>query len=121
MSQAVAGYITLKKSGVKLNVATDIDYTLGTPERETMVGPDGHVVYKETPKEAMCKGSFRDVRGLNIKELLTSSQETLTLTLLSGKTIVFHNAYQIAADDISTGTGEIPFQFDAEFADVIEN
>lgn len=107
-NQRIAGLIQLQVNGEVYDAKGAFTYNLGRPKREAVPGTDGIHGYKETPQVAFIEGTITDRGNLDTDALITGDDQTVTLTLGNGKTVVLHGAW-FAAE--GTGSSE-----EAEFA-----
>ena len=104
----VSGVAYFRVGGVQHSVIGSFTYNLGSPKREALVGQDRVHGYKETPQVAYIEGECRDASDLDVKAMQALDNETVTLELANGKTILLHNAWYAA--DGTVGTEEANIQ-----------
>jgi len=106
------GTISLTTNGVRRDAKGDFSYNLGLPKREAIVGVDGTHGYKETPQVAFIEGEITDRGDLDLAALLLAEDQTVTLALANGKTIVLRSAWHAGEGTGNTGEGNIAVRFE---------
>lgn len=108
-----AGRVYLKVDGTQYDAKGDFSYNLGNDKREAIVGADGIHGYKETPQVAFIEGAITDAPELDLDKLTQADNITVTLELVTGKTIVLANAWFAGEGGVTTGEGEIAVRFES--------
>lgn len=108
-----AGRVYLKVDGTQYDAKGDFSYNLGNDKREAIVGADGIHGYKETPQVAFIEGAITDAPELDLDKLTQADNITVTLELVTGKTIVLANAWFASEGGVTTGEGEIAVRFES--------
>lgn len=106
-NQRVGGIIQVQVGGVILDAKGEFTYNLGVAKREEVIGQDTLHGYKETPQPALIEGSITDRGTLDVKALAIAKDQTVTLKLANGKTVVLRNAWFAGDGNATTGEGEI--------------
>lgn len=119
MAKIRAGLRALKIDGLEYDVIGNVNYNLGSPMREGLVGSDKVHGYKERPQIPFMELEIRDSVDLDIKTLQAITQSTITLELLNGKTLVYRNAWHAGEGNGGTEEGNISARFEAESAEEI--
>lgn len=119
MAKIRAGLRAVKVDGLEYDVIGNVNYNLGSPMREGLVGSDKVHGYKEKPQLPFCELEVRDSIDLDLKALQAIVQSTVTLELLNGKTLVFRNAWFAGEGNGGTEEGNIAVKFEAESAEEI--
>jgi hypothetical protein len=115
-----SGILYVKKQGKLLDVKGNWTYNLGKPKRDAIVGADRVHGYKELPQVAYVEGVITDKGSLDLEnDILNVTDETLTLELANGKTIVFREAYFAGEGDVTTEEAEIAVRFEAMSAEEV--
>lgn len=109
-----AGIIYLKVSGRTHDVKGSFTYNIGQPKREGIVGHDGVHGFKELPQIPFIEGEITDASDLDLKSILNYEDETVTLELNNGKTIVLSNAWFAGDGNVSTEDGNIAVRFEGK-------
>jgi len=91
--QRVAGLMEIQVDGELQNAAGDFEYNLGVVKRDTMVGIDKIHGFKETPQAPFVRGTVRDRKSLDVKNLASIENATIRLKLANGKNVVIRNAW----------------------------
>ena len=108
-----AGKIYLKINGVLRDAKGDFTYNLGKPSRAAIVGADGIHGYRETPQAAFIEGAITNDKDLNLADLVSVDNATVTLELANGKTIVLNNAWFAGEGGVTVGEAEIAVRFES--------
>lgn len=109
-----SGILYVKKLGKLLESKGNWTYNLGRPKRDAIVGTTNVHGYKEMPQAPYLEGTITDKGSLNLeKDILNVTNETLTLELANGKTVVFRNAWYAGEGDVTTEEAEIAVRFEA--------
>lgn len=108
-----AGRIYFRVDGVQYDAKGEFTYNLGQDKREAIVGADGVHGYKETPQVAFVEGAITDSADLDLDALSLSDNVTVTLELVTGKTIVLANAWFAGEGSVKTGEAEISVRFES--------
>ena len=103
----VSGAAYFKVGGVQHRMGGSFTYNLGSPKREPKMGPDGVHGYKEMPQAPFIEGEITDASDLDLKAMQALDNETVTLELANGKTILLHNAWHAADGNVGTEEGNI--------------
>lgn len=108
-----AGRVYLKIDGTQYDAKGDFSYNLGNDKRDAIVGADGIHGYKETPQVAFIEGAVTDAPELDLDKLTQADNITVTLELVTGKTIVLPNAWFAGEGGVTTSEGEIAVRFES--------
>lgn len=114
-----AGILYFKRNGTILDAKGNYTYNLGRDKREAIVGADRVHGYKETPQVAFVEGEITDKGDLTVDDILNSQDETITLELRNGKTVVFKDAWYAGDGNIQTEEANIQVRFEAKDAEEI--
>lgn len=107
----VAGFIRLKRNGVLQQGKGEFEYNLGHPKRDMVMNADGSVAGdKEEGQAPWIKGKITDSSDFDLAALLDARDETVTLDLANGKTIVLQGALYTGDGTVNTGEAEIEFE-----------
>lgn len=96
----VTGLVKLTVDGVTYRVKGAIDYDLGLPMAEEIIGQDGIHGFKETPKVAYVECEVTDGYSYDLKQIINATNVTVVVALNNGKTVTFTNCRQ-------TGEGKV--------------
>lgn len=110
-SKRVAGLLYCSINGVTLPAKGNFTVGMGTPKRTEVIGSDGIHGYKEEAQAPFIEGTITNRAGLNVKQLLTAEDATITLQLPGGKTYVLREAWQAGDGNINMDEGEISVKF----------
>lgn len=111
-SQRRAGIIYFKIDGNPFDAKGNFSYNLGAPKREAIVGADGVQGFKETPQVAFIEGELTDRSDLDLNALVNSENNTVTLQLANGKTIVLRSAWYAHEGTVQTEESNIGLRFE---------
>lgn len=111
-----AGTLQLKVNGVMHNAKGTFTYGLGTPKRETIMGPDGVHGYKEEHQAPFIEGAITDRGDLEVRKLFEIDGALVTLELANGKGFVLSDAWYAGDGTVSTDEGEIQVRFEGRSA-----
>ncbi len=117
--QRRAGLIQVKISGEIQDAKGEFSYNLGRPKREAIIGSDGVHGYKETPQQAYIEGAITDRGTLDLAALVTGRDQTITVSLSNGKTIVLSDAWFAGDGTGNTGESEIAVRWEGANAEEI--
>lgn len=118
-TKRVGGIITLKVGGRQYAAKGNFTYNLGAGKREAVIGTDGVHGYKETPQVAFIEGEVTDDPTIDLKGLIQSEQQTVTIDLANGKSIVLRDAWFAGEGTGNTEEGNIAVRFEATSAEEI--
>jgi len=118
-NRRVGGIILLKRDSDLLQAKGEFTYNIGAPKREAVVGADAIHGFKEEPQVAMIEGAITDSDELDLKDLLTFRDGTITLELANGKVIVLREAFYAADGNVTTSEGEIEVRFEGVEAEEV--
>lgn len=107
-----AGTIFFKVNGTQHDAKGSFTYNLGAPKREAIIGADAIHGFKETPQPAHIEGEITDRGDLDVDALLRLDDQTVTLELANGKTILLRNAWYAADGNIGTEEANIQVRFE---------
>ena len=121
-AKRVAGTITIRRNGEALLVKGSVEYNLGVPKREPVLGLDPENKlhgYKEMPQAAFIRCEATDAGDLDLAELLEGADDTITAELANGKTVVMRNAAQTGEGTVNPEEGSIALEWTGESAEEI--
>ena len=110
MSQRRAGMIQFKRNGVQELAKGNFTYNLGRPLREAIM---------ETPQVPFIEGEITDRPDLDLNELVTAENQTITLSLNNGKVIALSEAYFAGEGTGNTEEANIAVRFEGAQAEEI--
>ena len=108
-----AGRIFFKVNGAPYDAKGSYSYNLGQDKNEAIIGSDGVHGFKSTPQVAFIEGVITDSRDVDLAALAQLEDETVTLELANGKTVVLPEAWYAGEGTGSTEEGEIPVRFES--------
>lgn len=110
--QRRGGIIFLKVNGEINDAKGNFTYNLGKPKRDAIVGSDTVHGYKEVPQIAFIEGEITDRNGLDLEQLVTIENATVTLELANGKVISLRDAWYAGEGTGNTEEGNIGVRFE---------
>jgi hypothetical protein len=116
--QRIAGMIQLMTDGTVQDAKGSFTYNLGAPKREIVAGADRVHGYKEMPQAGFIEGVITDRGTLDVKALVKGANQTITLTVGNGKTIMLSGGVYTGDGNITTEEGEIAVRWDGEAEEV---
>lgn len=117
-NQRRGGIISLAVGGVTQDVHGQFTYGLGQPKREAIVGPDGVHGFKELPQVGFIEGEIVDSAGLDVAALFNVTNQTVTLALANGKTVMLNSAYYAGDGTAQTEEGLVAVRFEGTAQEV---
>lgn len=102
-----AGLRALTINSTRFDVVGNIAYSLGKAVLEPLIGADRFHGFKETPGTPMMELEIRDGGDLDVEDLVTTEDATITAELSNGKTIVLRKASQASPAQQGTEEGLI--------------
>ncbi len=115
----VSGTLFIKIAGVQRNAKGSFTYNLGFEKREAMVGQDRVHGYKGMPQVPFIEGEITDEKDLSLAELMAIEDETITLELANGKTIVQRNSWYAADGNVGTEEANVQVRFEGKSSEEI--
>lgn len=113
-AQRVGGTINFKIDGVIYDAKGNFTYNIGRPKREAVMGTDGVHGYKETPQVSFIEGEITDRVTLNLDELCSITDSSVSLELANGKLIMLSGAWFAGDGTGNTDEGNIGVRFEAK-------
>ena len=108
----VAGTCFLKVNGTQYSLKGNMTLSLGSVEKESVIGMDMYHGTMEKPRMSFIECDITDTADLNIKLLENLDNVTVTVELINGKVGVLHNAHQVKAVELKAATGELTVRFE---------
>lgn len=115
----IGGLIALKINGDMYFAKGNFTYNLGKPKKEGVVGSDRVHGYKETPQIPFIEGEITDRNELNLEDLLTLDDATVTLELANGKVIMLREGWYAGEGTGNTEEGNIPLRIEGMSAEEV--
>lgn len=116
--QRLGGVISVKVDGKIYQAKGAFTYNPGKPLREPIMGSDAQHGFKETPQPGFIEGEFTDEQTLDVPNLVTLKNVTVSIELANGKMFVLRNAYYAAEGTTSTDEGNIGVRFEGRGEEV---
>lgn len=109
MAEAIAGVAFVSVNGARQRLVGEAKYRMSGETREAKNGADGFHGYKAKPQNGMIEFKIRNAADVDLGALSALTNETITLELANGKTVVGRNMFR---------SGE-PLEADAEEAEIL--
>lgn len=114
----LAGTANYSVDGATYPVVGEAKWQVSTVKRETVTGMDGVHGFKETPVAGYIEVTIRDAGGMTVANFNAMRNNTHTLQLANGKTVVARNAWVVDTQEVDAVEGS--FKLRAEGPNVIE-
>lgn len=115
----IGGLIALKINGDMYFAKGNFTYNLGLPKKEGVVGSDRVHGYKEVPQIPFIEGEITDRNELNLEDLLTLEDATVTLELANGKVIMLREGWYAGEGTGNTDEGNIALRIEGISAEEV--
>lgn len=115
----IGGLIALKINGDMYFAKGNFTYNLGKPKKEGVVGSDRVHGYKEVPQIPFIEGEITDRNELNLEDLLTLEDATVTLELANGKVIMLREGWYAGEGTGNTDEGNIGLRIEGMSAEEV--
>lgn len=112
MASRIGGVLYIKIDGDTIALEGAGSFRASAVNRESVVGVDGQVDYRETPTSGMISFTAKLVPELDIQVLNQRTNVTVQMELANGQQFVLRNAFQtgeIEADAVA-GTADVVFE-----------
>ena len=106
-----AGVLNIQVNGTVYDAVGNFSYNLGVPMNEELVGPSGVQGFKQMPQVPYIEGEIRDAQDLNLEDILTLEDATITLIVANGKTIMLSEAFFSSEGTVQTEEANIAVKF----------
>lgn len=111
--QRRGGIIQVKRGGVQQEGKGEFTYNLGHPKRTAILGSGGKVQgFKEEAQAPFIEGKITDRGTLALSNLIDADDETITIELANGKTVVLRNAWYAGEGTGHSEEGEIDVRWE---------
>lgn len=115
----IGGIISLKINGDMYFAKGNFTYNLGKPKKEGVVGSDRVHGYKEVPQVPFIEGEITDRNELNLEDLVTLDNATVTLELSNGKVIMLREGWYASEGTGNTEEGNIGLRIEGMSAEEV--
>lgn len=115
----IGGIISLKINGDMYFAKGNFTYNLGKPKKEGVVGSDRVHGYKEVPQVPFIEGEITDRNELNLEDVVTLDDATVTLELANGKVIMLREAWYAGEGTGNTEEGNIALRIEGMSAEEV--
>lgn len=113
MSGAVAGTAFFKVNGTAYKLRANFECSLGSIERETVVGLDDVHGFIQKPRASYIAADFTDDPGFDLNVLEQLNNVTITVELINGKNGVLNNAWQTLPVALNVADGSYKLRFES--------
>ena len=113
------GIIQLQLNGEVQDAKGEFSYDIGSPKRTTINGSDGVHGFTEEPKPAYIEGEITDRLTLDLRQLTTGEDVTVTLRLGPGKTFMLKDAWFVGDGIVQTKEGNIKVRWEAKIGEEV--
>lgn len=116
-NRRVGGTSFVKVDSEQLSLTGGIEVPMNTNVKESIIGLDGSVHYKETYRAPYIKGTYKIPADFPIDKITSSDSMTVTTELANGKVYVLSNAWVEGEvnHNAEEGTAEIEFHGEEGF------
>ena len=115
----IGGIISLKINGDMYFAKGNFTYNLGKPKKEGVVGSDRVHGYTEKPQVPFIEGEITDRNELNLEDLVTLDDATVTLELGNGKVIMLREGWYAGEGTGNTDEGNIALRIEGMSAEEV--
>lgn len=115
----IGGTISLKINGDMYFAKGNFTYNLGKPKKEAVIGSDRVHGYKEVPQVPFIEGEITDRNELNLEDLITLDDATVTLELANGKVIMLREGWYAGEGTGNTEEGNIALRIEGISAEEV--
>lgn len=115
----IAGTVEFTLNGKVYKPKAALNYNMGSPLRESLMGPAGSPGYKETPQLAFVEGELFVTKGMSVKQITSMTDTTVLVKLANGTKLIVPDAHFESEGTAETEEGGLPFKFVSDFADEI--
>ena len=115
----IGGTIYLKSNGVELRAKGDFTWNLGLPMRTALEDAARISGYKESHQVASIEGEVRVTGDVSVEEIVRGDDLTITLELITGKTIALYGAWFAGDGAVTTEEGSMAVRWEAARAEEI--
>lgn len=117
----IGGVLTFKVDGTQYAAKGNFTYNIGVPKREAVIAADGKVAgYKETPTVPFIEGEITDQYDVDLKQLTSVTDATITLDLPNGKSIILRGGCYTGEGTGNTEEGNFPVRFEGVDAEEVK-
>ena len=110
----IGGTCYLKIDGQQLSITGGIEVPMNTKIRESMVGLDGSVDYKETHRAAYIKGTFKVPKNFPVTKITDSDAMTITAELANKSVYVLSGAFLVGEANHNAEEGTVDLEFNGD-------
>ncbi len=107
----VGGRLFVKVNGEVMRCFGTWKITWGSPQRETVKGPDAIHGFSEQPGEPSIEGAFVDDPSLDVQAILEGTGLQVTAELANGVTASMRDAWQAGSGEYDSSNGTYTVKF----------
>ncbi len=108
----VAGTCYFKVDGIQYSLRGNMNISLGTAQRESVLGLDGYHGIKETPMAGSIECDLTQTPDLDLNQLESLTDVTVTVELINGSVATLNNATQVNHLSLSAEDGKVTVKFE---------
>ena len=101
----LAGIAYISIDGQTYMLAGDLAYSVSKVTRETVAGQDRVHGYSKKPHPGTITATLRDAGNLSVASFNAMTNNTVTLELANGKTIIGRNMWTVESQEVKTAEG----------------
>jgi hypothetical protein len=107
----VAGGSKLFINGVRYLVKGSLEYNLGRPKRDPVLGDDKPHGYKDVQQMAMIRCTITVTPDVDVDRIVTGEGLNVAAELPDGRVVMIESAWQSGEGTVNTAEGELPVEF----------
>jgi hypothetical protein len=109
----VGGITRLRINGIPYLLKSPLDYSLGLPMAEAVLGQDQPHGWTEKPQMSYIEATITDDGTVDVALLATTEGATVTGELNNGKVVMLEQAKQVGDCKTNSEAGEITVRFES--------
>lgn len=113
----IGGTCYFKIDGTQLSLTGDVEVSMNTSIKESVIGLAGDVGYKEKFRAPFITGTFTVPKDFPLRTITTSDQMTITAELANGQVYVLSNAWLSGEANHNVVEGTTKLTFNGEEGD----
>lgn len=106
------GVVSIRRNGSPIRLKGNVTYSVGGMMRESVLGPRGLIGFSKRGAAAFIEVETIDAGDLDLEDLQAAENETITLQLENGKTIVVNEASVVGQIQVNGEDGGITVRFE---------
>lgn len=113
----IGGTCYFKIDGLQLSLTGDVEVSMNTRIKESVIDLAGGVDYKEKHRAPYISGTFTVPKDFPVRKITSSDQMTITAELANGQVYVLSNAWLEGEANHNAVEGTIKLKFSGEEGD----